>query len=275
MALTRFQRAICRLIAANRIATGESYVAGGVALNELLAAPRTSRDIDLFHDTDAALEATWAADRRLLEEQGFEVRVLRERPSYVEAQVRRGDETVLMQWSRDSAFRFFPLVEHEDLGLTLHPFDLATNKVLALVGRLEVRDWVDVIQCHDRLQPLGFLAWAACGKDPGFSPEGLLEHAARSGRYSADEVQGLSFDGQPPDPAALSRTWRAMLSAAAEIVATLPAEEVGKCVLAPDGRLFRGGVSELRRALALGAVTFHPGRIRGALPRLREDPGGS
>ena len=36
------------------------------------------------------------------------------------------------------SFRFFPLVEHEELGLTLHPFGLATNKVLALIGRLEV-----------------------------------------------------------------------------------------------------------------------------------------
>ena len=63
-----------------------------------------------------------------------------------------------MQWVRDSAFRFFPLVTHEQLGLVLHPFDLATNKVLALVGRLEVRDWIDVIECSRRLQPLGFLA---------------------------------------------------------------------------------------------------------------------
>jgi len=39
--------------------------------------------------------------------------------------------------------------------LALHPFDLATNKVLALVGRLEVRDWVDVIECDRRLQPFG------------------------------------------------------------------------------------------------------------------------
>jgi hypothetical protein len=31
---------------------------------------------------------------------------------------------------------------------------------------LEVRDWIDVIESHDRIQPLGFLAWAACGKDP-------------------------------------------------------------------------------------------------------------
>lgn len=54
MPLTELQRTVCRLIAANRIASGESYVAGGVALNELIGAARLSRDIDLFHDTDAA-----------------------------------------------------------------------------------------------------------------------------------------------------------------------------------------------------------------------------
>ena len=62
MAITPFQRTLCRLLAETRIASGESYVAGGVALNEILAAPRRSRDIDLFHDTDAALQASWDAD---------------------------------------------------------------------------------------------------------------------------------------------------------------------------------------------------------------------
>lgn len=47
MALTPFQRAICRLIAEHRIASGESYVAGGVAL-KLTGASRISRDLDLF-----------------------------------------------------------------------------------------------------------------------------------------------------------------------------------------------------------------------------------
>ena len=42
MALTEFQRAVCRLIADNRIASGESYVAGGVALNELIGHDRLS-----------------------------------------------------------------------------------------------------------------------------------------------------------------------------------------------------------------------------------------
>jgi hypothetical protein len=270
MALTPIQRSVCRLIAENRISSGESYVAGGVALNELISASRISRDIDLFHDTEAALEATWAADRRLLQEHGYQIQVVRERPSFVEAQVSRNGEMVIIQWARDSAFRFFPLVRHEELGLALHPFDLATNKVLALVGRLEVRDWVDVIHCDERLQPLGYLAWAACGKDPGFSPESILEHAARSGRYSVEEVLELSFDGTPPDAGQLSQKWHAILGRARAIVAALPPEELGSCVVSPAGTLYRGDVSELRGALDRGEILFHAGCIRGAFPVVRE-----
>lgn len=36
MSITIFQRDLCRLIAANRRRSGESYVAGGVALNTFL-----------------------------------------------------------------------------------------------------------------------------------------------------------------------------------------------------------------------------------------------
>ena len=200
MALPPLQRGICRLIARNRIESGASYVAGGASLNELTRGSRISRDVDLFHDTEEALGRTWAADRALLDGHGYSLRILRERLGVVEAEVSRGGESVLLQWTRDSAFRFFPLVEHDDLGLTLHPFNLATNKVLALVGRLEVRDWVDVLLCHQRVQPLGYLAWAACGKDPGFSPMAILEHAARSSRYSADDPLSAA-PGRGPDRA--------------------------------------------------------------------------
>ncbi len=61
MALTEYQRGICQLIATNRRVRGESYVAGGVALNTLLNTPRLSSDIDLFHDTDGALTASCIA----------------------------------------------------------------------------------------------------------------------------------------------------------------------------------------------------------------------
>jgi hypothetical protein len=267
MALTALQRTICRLLAENRIATGESYVAGGSALNELVGGSRISRDLDLFHDGERAVVASWDADRRLLEQHGYQVHVLRERPSFIEAEVRTPEGSVRMEWARDSAYRFFPLMRHDELGLTLHPFDLATNKVLALVGRLEVRDWVDAILCAERVQPLGYLAWAACGKDPGFSPEAILEAAARSARYSADEVAELAFDGAPPDAGELSRRWHALLEAAREAVPVLPADEVGKCVLTPDGRLFMGDQELARRAASDGSLRFHAGCLRGAFPQ--------
>jgi hypothetical protein len=269
MALTPFQRDVCRLLAQSRIASGESYMAGGATLNELLAAARVSRDVDLFHDTESALDATWQHDQQLLVQNHFAVRVLRERPSFVEAEVTRGGEALLLQWVRDSAYRFFPLLSHSELGLTLHPFDLATNKVLALVGRLEVRDWVDAIECSERLQALGYLAWAACGKDPGFSPLALVEHAARTAHYSSDEVRALSFVGTAPDAADLSRRWHAQIAAAHDVVAALPAQEAGKCVLDSVGRLFRGHGDDLREALLHGSLQFHAGCIRGAWPQIR------
>lgn len=268
MAVTEFQRTVCRLLADRRITSGESYVAGGVALNELLAAPRRSRDIDLFHDTAAAVQRSWEGDRQVLEARGLAITVVRERDTFVEAQVSGGAESVLMQWAYDSAFRFFPLVRHADLGLVLHPFDLATNKVLALVGRLEPRDWVDILECDARLQRLGYLAWAACGKDPGFSPLAILEEAARSSRYSAVELHALDFDGAPPDAAALSQRWHQMLDTGRALVKALPAREVGSCVLDERNELFTGNVADLRTALDRGLVRFHPGSIRGSLPRI-------
>jgi hypothetical protein len=99
MALTSFQRSVCRLLAGNRLRSGESYVAGGTALNTLLRAPRLSRDIDLFHDTEEALAAAWTADRNLLERERYALSVIRERPTFVEAEVARGDESVVVQWA--------------------------------------------------------------------------------------------------------------------------------------------------------------------------------
>ncbi len=268
MPLTEFQRRVSRLLGDRRIAAGTSYVAGGAALNEIIHAPRVSRDLDIFHDTEQAVASGWDADRHALEDQGFSVKVLRERPSYVEAEVSRDRQVLRMEWARDSAFRFFPLVRHDDLGLMLHPFDLATNKVLALVGRLEVRDWVDVIYCDERIQPLGYLAWAASGKDPGFSPAAILEQAARTSRYSAVEIGALAFEGDAPDAANLSQRWRRLLDSARAVIAVLPPDHVGECVLTETGELFMGTSDTAFAAAGLGKLRYHAGRLHGALPRI-------
>ena len=138
MALSPFQIEICRLLAQTR--TLESgYLAGGGALNAWLNAPRQSRDFDFFHDTLEALEATFARDEATLHAHGYAVELVRRRAGFIEVVAARGGNSVEIQWLHDSAFRFFPLLRHPVVGLILHPFDLATNKILALVGRTEAR----------------------------------------------------------------------------------------------------------------------------------------
>ncbi|MBA4387233.1 MAG: hypothetical protein C0404_04585 [Verrucomicrobia bacterium] len=254
-------------MARRRLEDGESYVAGGVALNAAMNAARISRDIDLFHDTAEAVQTAWEADRRAFASAGFDVKAARQTEGFIEAMVSRGSETVMVQWTRDSAYRFFPLVMDEELGLVLHPFDLAVNKALALVGRLEVRDWIDIINSHDRIQNLGYLFWAACGKDPGYSPTLLVAEAGRSSHYSKEEVDALSFAGAAPDARALSCIWRDMLREAAEIVDLLPPEHVGTCVMDENGFLLKLGKTGLEEAMRLSRVRFHAGSLRGSLPR--------
>lgn len=267
MALTELQRDLCRLLAKHRATGRGSYVAGGAGLNVALSGTRRSRDIDLFHDTAEALVASWSSDREHIEAAGYCLTVLRERPSFVEALVQRGEERVVIEWSQDSAFRFFPLVAHAELGLTMQPFDLATNKVLALVGRREVRDFVDVVSCDEKVAPLGYLAWAAAGKDPGFSPLSIVEEAARSVRYTQSEVDALDFEGPAPNAAALASRWHDMLREARAIISLLPVDQVGTCALSPDGALCRASVTEL--ATQVATLLFHPGSICGSWPEIR------
>ena len=267
MALNEFQVTVLKLCATVRLTRGERYVAGGVALNSLLQAPRLSRDIDMFHDSSDALSVSWTEDRRMLETKGFGVSVLREAPSFVEALVNHGAASTVVQWTVDSAFRFFPLILDDTIGLTLHPFDLATNKVLALVGRREVRDWIDTITCHQRLQPYGYLVWAACGKDPGYNPRLLIEISKRV-RFNQMEIDTLSFEGTPPNASECAMEWHRALDDAESIIEALPFSEVGTCVVDAKGRLFSGNAQSIERAIKNNQISFHTGALGGAWPTI-------
>ena len=267
MAITPFQADILRLIARKRIAGGETYVAGGLALNHQLHRPRVSSGIDVFSDTYEAMVSAADADCALLKENGYELRIVRERTSIVEALVSRDGNATDIQWVRDSAYRFFPLINDPLLGATLHPFDLATNKILALAGRSVPRDWVDTVSCAESVQPLGLLAWAASGKDPGLSPRYILDMSART-RYAQSEIDVAVNTLETVDVAALSRKWHSMIEEGRRLIAALPAEHVGKAVLNKDGTLFNGSFEELSAAVESGSVMFHAGRVCGAWPQI-------
>jgi len=267
MAVTRFQAEVLKLIARSRLTSGETYVAGGLALNHQIRRPRVSEDIDMFNNSYDALVVSSDRDRAILADAGYEVVLKRERNYVVEVTVSKGEETTDIQWVRDSAYRFFPLVTDDLLGLTLHPFDLATNKLLALAGRRVPRDWVDTISCAEEIQPLAFLVWAANGKDQGLTPNYILDMCSRT-TYVQKELDMVVRSEEPVDAAALSRQWHTMISRARETIKLIPPEEVGKVVMTRDGDLFRGTDEEFKSAIATGDILFHEGVIGGAWPTI-------
>ncbi len=91
------------------------------------------------------MRRSWEEDRKTLETYGCEVIPLRELEYFIEAEVAKDGNRMEIQWGTDSAYRFFPLQRDPDVGFILHPIDLAANKLAALVGRTEPRDWIDVI----------------------------------------------------------------------------------------------------------------------------------
>jgi hypothetical protein len=82
-------------------------------------------------------------------------------------------------------------------------------------------------------------------------------------------VSALAFAGPPPTAADLSRRWHDALSTADDIIAALPARQVGRAVLTTAGQLLTAGIAEIERLLADGDVLFHEGRIGGAWPQVK------
>lgn len=81
--------------------------------------------------------------------------------------------------------RLFP-PEPSDLGLILSAKELAVDKVLAVFGRAEARDFVDLAALEPRFG-LAHLCELAERKDAGFQPSVLAEMVDRFGRLDRDE----------------------------------------------------------------------------------------
>ena len=155
--------------------------------------------------------------------------------TFQRATIRRGDEFVRLEWVYDSAWRFYPVEPDSGLGYRLHFFDAATNKMLALSGRVEPRDFVDAIHLHQTYLSLGTLAWAAAGKDGGLNPHLILDLAERFARYRQEEIDGLHLT----TPLALPRLkslWTQALEEGRALADRLPAEESGCAYLHPVSR---------------------------------------
>ena len=258
MPLTDYQASLIRLLSENR--TFDSYLAGGAAILIDPNTTRFSRDLDYFHDSEARVAEAFSADRRLLESKGFSLDVDLNQPGYVRAVVRKDGQAVKIEWARDSAWRFMPTMQDDRVGYVLHPIDLAVNKVLALAGRDEPRDVVDVLHLHRTVLPLGALCWAACGKDPGFTPLSILELLRRRGRVRAEDLARLDLV-EPVDLQVMKRRWLEALDAVEPFVASRPSEEIG-CLYYSAAR------KEFIDPRDASDAVPHFGRPGGLLPRI-------
>ena len=226
MPITKLQEDILKLLAAHRDPT--SFVAGSIPLNK--DGPRYSQDIDIFHETVEAVGPNAARDVAALEGAGFIVSRLRQLPAIVSVEVRRGSEGTKVEWVADSDFRYFPPSADATLGYTLHPADLAINKLMAAIGRREPRDVVDLITIHETYLPLGAVAWAAVEVALGFTPEGLIAELRRNARYRTEDYAALHM-AVPIVAADLATKVRKACHEAEDFIARMPTAKAGRLFL--------------------------------------------
>ncbi len=242
MPLTPFQKTVLTVLAANR--NEASHFAGGLVLNADADSVRFSHDFDIFHEEGAEVVRSSDRDLASLREAGFEVTPLDRNGEWAgksvdfrKALVRGKLGTVEVDWAADSAFRFFPIERDDLFGWRLHHFDVATNKALALSARTVTRDYVDIVELGRRY-PLAAICWAACGKDPGFSPMLLLEMMRRFARIDPLELDQIT--ARRLDPLELKKTWSDMSLAAADAITQLADEQpdvpIGVAFVDGEGR---------------------------------------
>ncbi|HZB91066.1 MAG TPA: nucleotidyl transferase AbiEii/AbiGii toxin family protein [Stellaceae bacterium] len=265
MALTKLQTRVLRAIAQNR--SPDSHVAGGTALTA--RSPRISKDIDIFHDAQEGVEQSVRRDVASLEKAGLSLEVTPRGKSFVEGVVKdeHGDE-VKIEWAQDSAVRFFPAIADEVFGYRLQELDLAVNKVLAMAGRREPRDYYDVVRLHQQGIPLAALVWAAPAKDPGFTPELLLDEINRNSNYPDDQLRADIDAPDLPSPRELKQVLIDASRQARDLFARLPLDQVGYLYLDRNGRAVLPDPEGVRE----GRLTLHGAALRGALPQLSPGP---
>lgn len=224
MPLTGFQLEIVKLLSSNRSAG--SHLAGGAALHFSADSFRYSNDLDYFHDSVELVSQSSKKDIELLKAEGFSVNILLEKEGFVRCELAKNKQETKIEWVHDSDWRFMPPQYADGKGYLLHPIDIAVNKLLALVGRDEPRDFLDILYIDKRILPLKALIWAAVGKDPGFSPTSLLEIVQRRGKYRQEDFEKLML-AEKVDLIKLKESWFQALEGVREFFNCRNLENVG------------------------------------------------
>jgi len=146
------------------------YLTGGTALSAFYLHHRKSRDLDFFSDVEELIVPFTFRLEGVLQEEGLRTERKRELRSFVEIVVSSRDNSTIIHFGLDSPYRLEPLKDSVKFkGLKIDNLtDIGANKLLALFGRANLRDFIDVyFLLKDKFQKKELLDNAK-RKDPGF-----------------------------------------------------------------------------------------------------------
>jgi Nucleotidyl transferase AbiEii toxin, Type IV TA system len=186
--LSPLQEQVAAIIAS--LAEAEGFaLAGGAALIARGEVERQTRDLDFFGLSPDAVDRLVPAVDRALHDAGLVVRQVQENHGFARLIVESGDDRTELDPGADA--RLFP-AEPGRPAPTLSGEELAVDKVLAVFGRAEARDFVDLAAIEERYG-LDRLFELAAEKDRGFTPEMFAVMAGRFSRLREDEF-GIGAD---------------------------------------------------------------------------------
>ena len=150
--------------------SGVFALAGGAALIVSGIVARPTNDLDFFAPHPQRVEALLESAKAALQAEGLEVTTLSEGPTFARLRVKSGTEATNVDLASD--YRLMPALATGD-GPVLAEAELAADKVLALAGRAEARDFIDFEGLVRRFD-IDELCELAASKDLGFRREHLV-----------------------------------------------------------------------------------------------------
>lgn len=139
------------------------FLTGGTALSAFYLQHRLSQDVDLFTLSDEAMNLCVPTVHATADSIGAAVSALQTTPYIRRFLVSRGEESALVDCVREYAEQIEPDKPHFSGIVVDSLVDLHCNKICTLLGRLEMKDYIDIF----------FLARA------GFDVPPYLDRAAR------------------------------------------------------------------------------------------------
>jgi hypothetical protein len=199
--LSPLQQRIATVVAS--LPEAENFaLAGGAALIVHGAVERTTRDLDFFGLEPDAVDRLAPAAERALQVDGLSVERVLDNPGFVRLLVASDDDRTEVDLGSDA--RLFPVDQGPGFPL-LTTKELAVDKVLAVFGRAEARDFMDLMAVEDQFG-LDRLFEIAAEKDHGFNLMVFSEMTDRFDRLRRDEFP--LDDQQYGRLARLVRLWR-------------------------------------------------------------------